>query len=117
MTAVPWGLGSNPREGENVCKCIVSSRYGSTLNSRRVTSPLVRLVEGEERWEAFDHPQSVLPQNWGGNEQNRTVTCMMLKAKVNDIPQLRWISWTLILCYCPSDGISNNTYPIYVLRI
>ncbi|GFX31299.1 hypothetical protein TNCV_2061181 [Trichonephila clavipes] len=43
-----------------------------------------RLVEGEARWEAPDHPQSVLPQNWGGTEQNRTVSCMVLKAKAND---------------------------------
>ncbi|GFU42667.1 hypothetical protein TNCV_3138741 [Trichonephila clavipes] len=26
----------------------------------------------------------VLPQNWGGNEPKRTVTCMVLKAIVND---------------------------------
>ncbi|GFW75568.1 uncharacterized protein TNCV_4427511 [Trichonephila clavipes] len=56
----------------------------STLNSRRAASPLVRLVEGEETWKAPDHPQRVLPQNWGGIEQNRTVTCMLLKAKGND---------------------------------
>ncbi|GFT34875.1 hypothetical protein TNCV_3878851 [Trichonephila clavipes] len=27
---------------------------------------------------------SVLPQNWDGNEPNRTVTCMVLKATAND---------------------------------
>ncbi|GFV99428.1 uncharacterized protein TNCV_1513981 [Trichonephila clavipes] len=54
-----------------------------TLNSRRAASPLVRLVEGEERWEAFDHP-SVLPLNWGGTEPNHTVTCMVLKAMADD---------------------------------
>ncbi|GFW46073.1 hypothetical protein TNCV_3276901 [Trichonephila clavipes] len=42
-------------------------------------------MEGEERWEAADHSQNVLPQNWGGIEQNRTVTCMVLKAKANDM--------------------------------
>ncbi|GFV10715.1 uncharacterized protein TNCV_1755541 [Trichonephila clavipes] len=68
----------------DVCKCIVVSRHGSTLNSRRAASPLVRLVEGEERWEAPDHPQSVLPQNWSGTELNRSVTCMVLKATAND---------------------------------
>ncbi|GFY34972.1 uncharacterized protein TNCV_155491 [Trichonephila clavipes] len=31
------------------CKCIVPTRHGGTLNSRRAASPLVRLVEGEER--------------------------------------------------------------------
>ncbi|GFX33590.1 hypothetical protein TNCV_1932571 [Trichonephila clavipes] len=38
--------------------------HGGTLNCRRAASPLVRLVEGEERWKAPDQPQSVLPQNW-----------------------------------------------------
>ncbi|GFW45286.1 uncharacterized protein TNCV_4733941 [Trichonephila clavipes] len=55
-----------------------------TLNSRRAASPLGRLGEGEESWKAPDHPQGVLPQNWGGTEQNRTVTYMVLKAKAND---------------------------------
>ncbi|GFU18236.1 hypothetical protein TNCV_1389021 [Trichonephila clavipes] len=41
----------------DVCKCIVPLRQGGTLNSRRAVSPLVRLVEGEERWDATDHPQ------------------------------------------------------------
>ncbi|GFU73589.1 uncharacterized protein TNCV_3360291 [Trichonephila clavipes] len=48
------------------------------------TNPLVRLVEGEERWEVPDHPQSVLPQNWGETELNHSVTCMVLKATAND---------------------------------
>ncbi|GFT06366.1 uncharacterized protein TNCV_1145561 [Trichonephila clavipes] len=51
LAAVPLGLGSNPGEDMDFCKCIVPSRHGCTLNSRRDTSPLVRLVEGEERWE------------------------------------------------------------------
>ncbi|GFX93371.1 retrovirus-related Pol polyprotein from transposon TNT 1-94 [Trichonephila clavipes] len=38
-----------------------------TLNSHRVASPL-------ERWEAPDHPQGFLPQNWGETELNRSVT-------------------------------------------
>ncbi|GFU32155.1 uncharacterized protein TNCV_3833811 [Trichonephila clavipes] len=66
------------------CKCIVPSRYGGTLNSRRAASPLVRLVEGEEKREAPDHPQGVLPLNWGETELYRSVTCMMLKATDND---------------------------------
>ncbi|GFS60139.1 uncharacterized protein TNCV_2826611 [Trichonephila clavipes] len=32
------GLGSNPGEDIDVCKCIVPSRYEGTLNSRRATS-------------------------------------------------------------------------------
>ncbi|GFX92908.1 uncharacterized protein TNCV_914581 [Trichonephila clavipes] len=49
------GLGSNPGEDMDVCKCIVSSWYGGTLSSRRAAS---REVGGrEERWEAPDYPQ------------------------------------------------------------
>ncbi|GFT86792.1 uncharacterized protein TNCV_4163721 [Trichonephila clavipes] len=54
-----------------------------TLNNRRAASPLVWLVEGEERWKAPHHPHGFLSLNWGGTEQNRTVTCMVLKAKAN----------------------------------
>ncbi|GFV49846.1 uncharacterized protein TNCV_1391281 [Trichonephila clavipes] len=54
-----------------------------TLNSRRAASPLVWFVEDVERWEALTTPD-VLPQNWVGNEPNRTVTCMVLKAMTND---------------------------------
>ncbi|GFY03115.1 uncharacterized protein TNCV_981201 [Trichonephila clavipes] len=68
----------------DVCKCIVPLRHGGTLNSRRAPSPLVWLVEGEERWEAPDNPQGFLPLNWCGTEQKRIVTCMVLKAKAND---------------------------------
>ncbi|GFS76330.1 uncharacterized protein TNCV_4668511 [Trichonephila clavipes] len=68
----------------DVCKCIVPSWHGVTLNSRRTTSLLMWLMEGEERWETPVHPQGFLPLNWGGTEQNRTVTCMVLKAKAND---------------------------------
>ncbi|GFW24245.1 uncharacterized protein TNCV_738711 [Trichonephila clavipes] len=60
----------------DVCKCIVPSRQGGTLNSRRAAIPLVRLVEGEERWETLDHPQGVLPLNWGKTELNRSVTSL-----------------------------------------
>ncbi|GFW90463.1 uncharacterized protein TNCV_76971 [Trichonephila clavipes] len=72
----------------DVCKCIVPSRHGGTLNSRRAASPLVRLVEREERWEALDHPQGVLHLNWGETELNRSVTCMVLKATANDMRHL-----------------------------
>ncbi|GFV37859.1 uncharacterized protein TNCV_2662721 [Trichonephila clavipes] len=78
------GLGWNPGEKKDVCKCIVPSRQGGTLNSCRIASPLARLVEEEKRWEASDHPQSILPLNWGGIEPNRTVSCMVLKAMAND---------------------------------
>ncbi|GFT84736.1 uncharacterized protein TNCV_2767421 [Trichonephila clavipes] len=68
----------------DVCKCIVPSGHGGPLNSHRAASPLVKLVEGEERSEVLDHLQGVLPQNWGGIEPNRIVTCMVLKAMAND---------------------------------
>ncbi|GFT72585.1 hypothetical protein TNCV_974341 [Trichonephila clavipes] len=45
-----------------------------TLNSHRAASLLVRIWESEERWEASDHPQGVLPQNWGETELNLSVT-------------------------------------------
>ncbi|GFX19860.1 uncharacterized protein TNCV_1434211 [Trichonephila clavipes] len=68
----------------DVSKCIVPSGHGgTTLNSSRAASPLMRFVEGEDRLEASDLPQDVLPQKWGGTEQNRTVTSMVLKAKAD----------------------------------
>ncbi|GFW84342.1 uncharacterized protein TNCV_1132111 [Trichonephila clavipes] len=48
LNTVPQGLGSNPGEDMDVCKCIVPSRHEGTLNSRQAASPLVRLVEGEK---------------------------------------------------------------------
>ncbi|GFW12276.1 transposable element Tcb2 transposase [Trichonephila clavipes] len=41
----------------------------------RPVCPPVRLVEGEERWEAPEHTM-VLPQNWDEIYLNRSVTCM-----------------------------------------
>ncbi|GFW59924.1 hypothetical protein TNCV_4863821 [Trichonephila clavipes] len=58
---VDQGLGLNPGEGIDISKSIVPSRHGGTLISSRAASPLVRLVEEEERWEASDHLQCVLP--------------------------------------------------------
>ncbi|GFV68264.1 uncharacterized protein TNCV_1875461 [Trichonephila clavipes] len=87
LTGVSWGPGSNLRGGMDVCKCIVPSRHGDTLNSRRAENPLVRLVGGKERWrerEGPDYPQCDLPQNWGGKGLNCTVICMVLKATDND---------------------------------
>ncbi|GFX46501.1 hypothetical protein TNCV_4549401 [Trichonephila clavipes] len=51
------GLGSNPGEVMDACKCIVPLQHGGTLNSRRAASPLVRLVEDKKRWEASDKPK------------------------------------------------------------
>ncbi|GFT37187.1 hypothetical protein TNCV_1126521 [Trichonephila clavipes] len=38
---------------------------GVAINSRQAVSPLVRLVEGEEKLETPDLPERVLSQNWG----------------------------------------------------
>ncbi|GFY00692.1 uncharacterized protein TNCV_2140851 [Trichonephila clavipes] len=86
LTAVPLGLGSNSGEDMDVCKCIVPSRHEGTLNSRRATSPLMRLVEEEERSEAPDHHQGVLPQNWDETELNRSVTSMVTKRQASLSP-------------------------------
>ncbi|GFU06665.1 hypothetical protein TNCV_4352611 [Trichonephila clavipes] len=48
LTAVPLGLGSNPGEDMDVCKCIVPLRHSAFADW---------LVEGVERWEALDHPR------------------------------------------------------------
>ncbi|GFX24503.1 uncharacterized protein TNCV_993181 [Trichonephila clavipes] len=66
----------------DVFLCIVPLQHGDTQNSRRIASPFMRLVEGEERWEVPDH--GILPQNRGGTKPNHTVTCMVLKATAND---------------------------------
>ncbi|GFX53810.1 hypothetical protein TNCV_1597561 [Trichonephila clavipes] len=50
----------------------------------RAASHLMMLEEGEEGWEAPDHPQGVPSENWGGTEQNRTSTCIVLIAKAHD---------------------------------
>ncbi|GFT94092.1 hypothetical protein TNCV_1078921 [Trichonephila clavipes] len=51
----------------DVCKYILPSWHGVTLNSRQTVGSLVTLVAGDERWET-PAPQGVLPQNWGGTE-------------------------------------------------
>ncbi|GFW08110.1 hypothetical protein TNCV_2978771 [Trichonephila clavipes] len=67
----------------DVCKCIVPLWQGDILNSHRAASLLVRLVAGSTG--TLTLPQGTLPQNWGGIELNRTVTCMVLKATANDM--------------------------------
>ncbi|GFX86374.1 transposable element Tc1 transposase [Trichonephila clavipes] len=56
LTTEPLVLGSNPGEDTDVYKCIGPSRHEVTLNSRRASNSLVRLVEEEERWETPDPP-------------------------------------------------------------
>ncbi|GFV09471.1 hypothetical protein TNCV_3158691 [Trichonephila clavipes] len=54
----------------DVCKCIAPLRHGGTLNSLRVTSPLVRFVEGEEEWEVPDHPTRMFSSKSNGFERD-----------------------------------------------
>ncbi|GFY15400.1 RNA-directed DNA polymerase from mobile element jockey [Trichonephila clavipes] len=54
------GLGTNPGKDMDVCKCIVLSWQGDTINSRRAASPLVKLVEGEESFKKVLHKTKCL---------------------------------------------------------
>ncbi|GFW49628.1 uncharacterized protein TNCV_2844091 [Trichonephila clavipes] len=86
---------------------------GYSLNSRRAESPLVRLVEGEERCEASYHPQSVLPLNWGGTELNRTVTSMVLKATANDRSPFAMMNFAgLDLALIDQVALVTTTIPV-----
>ncbi|GFX70016.1 hypothetical protein TNCV_340431 [Trichonephila clavipes] len=52
-------------------KCIVPFRHGGTLNSRRAPSPLVRLVEGDERWKLLSTPRCpALKLGWKRTKSN-----------------------------------------------
>ncbi|GFV11526.1 hypothetical protein TNCV_975181 [Trichonephila clavipes] len=74
--STPAGLGPSP------IRYSVPSWHGGTLDRCRAASLLVRLVEGEEKWEPPDHLQGVLPQTWGKVDQNRSVTCMVPKLRL-----------------------------------
>ncbi|GFW73719.1 uncharacterized protein TNCV_1541731 [Trichonephila clavipes] len=81
------GIEAEVSDEENIDNDIMSEfEAGISYQNkrRRATSLFVRLVEGEERWEAHDHPQGVLPQNRGEIELNNFVTCMVRKATAND---------------------------------
>ncbi|GFX03702.1 transposable element Tc3 transposase [Trichonephila clavipes] len=67
LTAVPHGLGSNPGEDMDICKCIVLLRHEGTLNNRRAASPLLRLVEEKESTGLAIYTSSytpTLPRDW-----------------------------------------------------
>ncbi|GFW60280.1 uncharacterized protein TNCV_1843611 [Trichonephila clavipes] len=83
--------------GHQIWRRNAFAAWGYSKESLRAASPLVRLVEGEERGEAPDYPQDALPQNWGETELNRSVTCMVLKAMAND-------SRPLALCHDEFHG-------------
>ncbi|GFV11681.1 uncharacterized protein TNCV_976701 [Trichonephila clavipes] len=84
------GPGSHPGEGMDVCKCIVPVGHGDTLNSRQAASPLVRLVEGEERWETPDHSRGVLPQNW---EAGRLLLFSPSARLSKPLQMTSWAAW------------------------
>ncbi|PRD21195.1 UNVERIFIED_CONTAM: hypothetical protein NCL1_52514 [Trichonephila clavipes] len=64
-----WRNGNTKRVFTKTATVFVTDmRGGGTLNSLRAASSLVRLMEGEEKWEAPVHFQGVLPQNWNGIE-------------------------------------------------
>ncbi|GFW12063.1 uncharacterized protein TNCV_4531281 [Trichonephila clavipes] len=87
---------------------------GGTLYSRRAASPIVRLMEGEERWKVPDHSQGVLTPYWGETEQNHTVICMVLTAKANDRRKILALSRNEFRGPLSDvGGISNNNNSIY----
>ncbi|GFV39408.1 hypothetical protein TNCV_1231091 [Trichonephila clavipes] len=70
----------------SVCSCKSDSRGKTVRKETRYQQSSHKSsceVDGKGR-EASDHSQGVLPQNWGGIKSNRTVTCMVLKATIND---------------------------------
>ncbi|GFX96877.1 uncharacterized protein TNCV_1996091 [Trichonephila clavipes] len=107
-------MGLNLGEGTDVCKRLLPLWQVGTLNIYRTASSLERLVEGEERWEAPDHPKGIFCQIWDRNVSKRIVTCMVLK----DMAKLRLQAYKLAICHdefhgprsgiCRLDAISNN---------
>ncbi|GFV39544.1 hypothetical protein TNCV_1367851 [Trichonephila clavipes] len=79
---VRQGTGSNSGESMDVCKCIVPLWHGGTLSTHRAASSLMRLVEGEEIWEASDHP-GCSPSKLGWNQAKFIDTGMMFKSTAN----------------------------------
>ncbi|GFX83103.1 hypothetical protein TNCV_4986971 [Trichonephila clavipes] len=64
-------MDSNSGEDLDACKLIVPLRQGQTLNNRQAASHFMR------------SSQVVSSQNWGVNEPNCTVICMVFKATIN----------------------------------
>ncbi|GFU86146.1 hypothetical protein TNCV_368041 [Trichonephila clavipes] len=83
------------------------------IKSKKIISSPIRYSgwwKGERGGRPLTTPD-VLPQNWGGNESDHTITCMVLKAMANDRRHL-------VLCHDEfrgprpglyrSGGMSNN---------
>ncbi|GFV11856.1 uncharacterized protein TNCV_2833851 [Trichonephila clavipes] len=98
----------------DVCKCIVPSWHGGTLNSRRAANRLERLVKGEARLEAPN-------LNRSKTELHRFVTCTVLKATANDRRHLVLFHDEFrgknLSELCQSGGISNNNITTYTKQI
>ncbi|GFV37042.1 hypothetical protein TNCV_2381891 [Trichonephila clavipes] len=75
-------FGSSPGEAKFVSKCIESFWHEGTLISHRAASPLVRLADGKECWEAPNLLQGDLLQNRGGNWINRNGNSMVIKLRL-----------------------------------
>ncbi|GFW32097.1 hypothetical protein TNCV_2601231 [Trichonephila clavipes] len=81
----------------DVCRCIVPLRHEGTLNSRRATSPLVKVG-------GLCPPTGCSPSKLGRIlKPNRTVTCLMLKVTAND----RRVH--LVLCHDELRGPRSDT--------
>ncbi|GFW15843.1 hypothetical protein TNCV_4431171 [Trichonephila clavipes] len=67
----------------DVYEYTVPLRHKSTINCRQARSPLVRLIEGEERWE---NPQGVPPENW---VEYKSTTCVSGSGNFHSFPSGR----------------------------
>ncbi|GFW08546.1 hypothetical protein TNCV_2775681 [Trichonephila clavipes] len=81
-----WQFRYQPATCEDRRPCTVLGLSPYTIVTHPV-SPICRKSSREvggrgERWEAPDHPQGVLTENWGETELNHSV--MLLKATAND---------------------------------
>ncbi|GFS55411.1 hypothetical protein TNCV_1626991 [Trichonephila clavipes] len=74
MSSTPSSTEDRSCRGADARQTRRGSKSCSSLVSRRAAGPLVKLVAGEERFEAPDHLQGVLHENWGGTDPNRTAT-------------------------------------------
>ncbi|GFW80669.1 transposable element Tcb2 transposase [Trichonephila clavipes] len=70
-------------EDMDVCKCILPSRHGGTINSCRAASPLVWWWKGERGESPLTTPRCP-PSKLGWKRAKLYCTCMVLKATDND---------------------------------
>ncbi|GFV08306.1 hypothetical protein TNCV_327401 [Trichonephila clavipes] len=70
------GLGSNPGEGMDVCKCIVPSRHEGTLNIRRAANSLVSGVVNESLYKYFKNNLKLSGQKF--QDDDRFNSCQVI---------------------------------------